>query len=488
MKNENKSVTSNVIYNMLFQLFTTCLPVITTPYLSRTLGLAQSGVYSFVDSIVTLFTVFGSIGTSLYGCRKIAYVRDNKKDLTEATYEIIYLKFILLIPILLIYVLLFCLTGELSIYFIINILTVIGSAIEISWFYNGVEEFKSITIRNFIIKIIFIICLFLFIKNPSDLGKYVALVCITNFLGNVSMWFLLRKYINSIKTVKKLHPFKHLKESFVLFIPQSANYVYSIADKTMLGYLTPTLNNVGVYDYAYRIVKMIISILQSMGYVILSRIANLSANNNQKDIKRYINKSISFSLFLGFPMMFGLVGIANNFVPLYLGDEFTEVSRVILILSPLIVITSFNSILGTQLLLAIKKDKEYTRATVAGAILNIILNFALIPVLGIYGACITSLFSEVIVMIIQLIYSRKYVTLKEVFKNNYKALVSSIIMFAVCLAIGLIKLNVIIIILLQIVVSMGIYFGLMFIFNDVTFKEIINKVINMFLIKLRRSK
>ena len=103
---QTRSMTSNVLYNMLFQLFTTFLPVITTPYLSRTLGLAQSGVYSFVDTIVTLFTIFGAIGTSLYGCRKIAYVRDNEKELSKATYEIIILKLFLLIPVLAIYTLL----------------------------------------------------------------------------------------------------------------------------------------------------------------------------------------------------------------------------------------------------------------------------------------------------------------------------------------------------------------------------------------------
>ncbi len=479
---KNKSVTMNVIYNMIFQIFTTCLPVITTPYLSRTLGLYQSGVYSFVDSIVTLFTIFGSIGTSLYGCRKIAYIRDDKEKLSITTYEIILLKLLLLIPVLIIYLLMFCIYNEYSIYFIINILTVIGSAIEISWFYNGIEDFKSITIRNFIIKIIFIICLFIFIKSPKDLGKYVILVCTTNFLGNISMWFLLKNYLMPLKKVK-LHPFKHLKESFVLFIPQSANYVYSLADKTMLGYLTPTLSNVGVYDYAYRIVKMIINILQSMGYVILSRIANLSANNNKKDIVKYINKSISFSLFLAFPMMLGLVAIAKNFVPIYLGEEFQEVSRVILVICPLIVITSFNSILGTQLLLAIKKDKEYTKATVLGAITNIVLNFLLIPYLGIYGACLTSLFSEILVLIIELHYSKEYVRLSEIIINNYKPLIASIIMFIVCKLIGLINLNIILIIIFQIGIAILIYFGLMFIMKDKIFIEIINKVFNFLKIK-----
>lgn len=488
MKKGSKSLTSNVIYNMLFQIFTTCLPVITTPYLSRTLGLHQSGVYSFVETIVTLFTVFGAIGTSLYGCRKIAYERDDKEKLSQATYEIIILKLLLLIPVLAIYILIFCLTGEYSIYFIINILTVIGSAIELSWFFNGVEDFKLVTIRNFIIKIIFIICLFIFIKTPSDLGKYVALVCISGFLGNVSMWLILKSYIlpfKEVKEIKEIKPFKHLKESFTLFIPQSANYIYSLSDKAMLGFLTPTLDNVGIYDYAYRIVKMIISILQSLGYVMLSRIANLKANKKEEDIKKYINKSIAFSLFLAFPMMFGIIGIAYNFVPFYLGGEFKEVSKVIFVISPLIVITSFNSILGTQLLLAVKKDKEYTLATVIGAVINIILNFILIPIMGIYGACLTSLFSEVIVFIMQLHYAKDYVSIKAIIKNNYKAFSASLIMFIVCLLIGLLKINIILLLVCQIGLSIILYFGLMFIFKDEIFKEIIVKVLNI--LKLKRS-
>ncbi len=480
-----KSVTSNVVYNMLFQFFVTFLPVITTPYLSRTLGVTQSGVYSFVESIVTLFTVFGAIGTSLYGCRKIAYVRDDKKQLSQVAYEIFTLKFLLLVPICIIYLLFFCINGEYSVYFIINILTVIGSAIEIGWFFNGVEDFKLVTIRNFVIKIIFVICLFIFIKSPDDLWKYIVLVCVSNFLGNVSMWLCLPKYLLPIKEIHDIRPFKHLKESFTLFIPQSANYVYSLSDKTMLGVLTPTLDNVGIYDYAYRIVKMVISILQSMGYVILSRIANLSANKDKKGIKKYIYKSIEFSLFLAFPMMLGLIGIADSFVPIYLGEEFIEVSKVILLISPLVVITSFNSILGVQLLLALKKDKQYTVATVMGAVINILLNFILIPILGIYGACITSLFSEILVLVIQFYYSREYVSVTKIMKDNLKPLIASIIMFIVCKALSFIKINMILLVLVQIAISVIVYFGLMFIFKSRILFEILNKVFGILKIKYR---
>lgn len=472
-----KSVTNNIIYNMLFQFFTTFLPVITTPYLARTLGVSQSGVFSFVESIVILFTTFGSIGTSLYGCRKVAYVRDNENELQKVTMEIILLKLILLIPVILLYLIMFCISGEYKLYFIINLFTIIGSTIDLSWYFNGIEDFKSVTIKNFIIKIIFVICLFLFIKNPQDLTKYFILVCFTNFLGNFVMWYCLPKQMLKLKKYKNLKPMSHLKSSFILFIPQSANYIYSTSDKAMLGYLTPNISNVGIYDYAYRIVKMIVGILQSIGYVILARVANLSSKDNEEEISRYIYKSIKFTLFLGLPMMFGLIGIANNFVPLYLGEEFAEVTKVIYVLCPLILLTSYNSILGVQLLLAIKKDKQYTMATVIGAITNIVLNIILIPIYGIYGACITSLISEILVFIIESHYSKQYVKIKKVIRENANAFIVSIIMFLICGLICLLKINAIIILLLQLVISVLIYFGLMLLIKDEMCKEIINKAL-----------
>lgn len=470
-----KSVSNNIIYNMLFQLFTTLLPVITTPYIARTLGLAQNGIYSFVETIVTLCTVFGAIGTFVYGCRQVAYVREDKDKLSQVAYEVFALKLLLLIPLLAFYIVVFCLNGTYSQYFTICIITIISSAIEISWFFNGIEDFKSVTIRNFIIKIIFVICLFVFIKNPNDLWKYFTLVCVTGFIGNFSMWLLLPKYLLPLKQVKNIRPLKHLKESFSLFIPQSANYIYSLSDKAMLGILTPTLNNVGIYDYAYRIIKMIVGVLQSIGYVILSRIAGLSAKHDEDGIKNYINKSTRFTMFLALPMLFGLIGISDRFVSFYLGNEYLEVSKVIYFLAPLILLTSLNSILGVQLLLAIKKDKEYTKATVIGAITNICLNLLFIPLFGIYGACITSVLSELLVFIIEYKYSRKYVSITNILKQCKYYIFTSILILIICNIINLINMSNIIILSIDILVSMLIYFGIMLLVKDEIMILIVNK-------------
>ncbi len=473
---KNSSVSNNIIYNMAFQLFTTFIPVIITPYISRTLGLENNSIYSFVETVVTLIAIFGTIGTFLYGSRKVAYVRDNKYNLSKCTYEIIFLKLILLVPILLLYIIFFCITGKYKLYFLISIITIISSSLEITWFFNGLEEFKLITIRNFIIKMCFVISLFLFVKTENDLTNYFWIVVINGFVSNICMYPLLKRYIYPLKEVNKLNVFSHLKESFVLFIPQSANYIYSYSDKIMLGLLTPTLTNVGIYDYAYRIVKMIISLLQSIGYALLSRIANLSSKNDEDGIKKYINLSIKFTLFLSLPMMFGLIGISKVFVPLYLGNEYIETSKVIYYLCPLVLITSLNSVLGVQLLLAVKKDVEYIRCTVLGAVINIALNFALIPKYGIIGACITSLLSEFVVLILETFYSYRFLHLKQIAYSFIRYFGCSIVILIICLIASMFNVSNIIKLVLQVCFSVLFYFLLLYLLKDEMFIKITKKV------------
>lgn len=473
---KNSSVSNNIIYNMAFQLFTTFIPVIITPYISRTLGLENNSIYSFVETVVTLIAIFGTIGTFLYGSRKVAYVRDNKYNLSKCTYEIIFLKLILLVPILLLYIIFFCITGKYKLYFLISIITIISSSLEITWFFNGLEEFKLITIRNFIIKMCFVISLFLFVKTENDLTNYFWIVVINGFVSNICMYPLLKRYIYPLKEVNKLNVFSHLKESFVLFIPQSANYIYSYSDKIMLGLLTPTLTNVGIYDYAYRIVKMIISLLQSIGYALLSRIANLSSKNDEDGIKKYINLSIKFTLFLSLPMMFGLIGISKVFVPLYLGNEYIETSKVIYYLCPLVLITSLNSVLGVQLLLAVKKDVEYIRCTVLGAVINIALNFALIPKYGIIGACITSLLSEFVVLILEIFYSYRFLHLKQIAYSFIRYFGCSIVILIICLIVSMFNVSNIIKLVLQVCFSVLFYFLLLYLLKDEMLIKITKKV------------
>ncbi|MEG2410870.1 MAG: flippase [Erysipelotrichaceae bacterium] len=479
---EKKSITTNFFYNALYQILITALPIITQPYITRVLGGEALGIHAFTEANVTYFMLIGSLGISLYGCRKIAYIRDDPNKLSKTTWEIILLKLFLAVITLFVYLGFIMMNSQYRMIYIIQIINILANAIEISWFYQGIEDFKKITIRNIFVKIVFVICLFVFIHSPQDLYLYVFLIVLSALLGNFIMWIYLPRYIKPLrqtKNVQPLQPFIHLRGTLSLFIPQITVYVYSLLDRTMLGLMTTNKSNVAFYDNAQRLIRIIVALLQSLGYVMMSRISNLSASNDIEGIKRYIEKSINFTLFLAFPMMFGLMGIAEKFIPFYLGEEFASVANVVLVLSPIIIAIALNSVLGVQLLVSIGHDKQYTVATTVGALSNMILNFILIPIYGVYGACVASIFAEFLVLIVQTFFVREYLNIRNIIKKNLLVMLTSFLMFLIVYSIGKLHLSILLIFLIQILIGSCFYFAVMLIFKNEMMKEVTNKVFGM---------
>ena len=148
-----KSVAKNYIYNLLYQILIMIVPLITTPYLSRVLGAQSIGIYSYTISITTYFILFGSLGVAMYGQREIAYLQDNKKERSKTFFEILIMRFITMAISLIIFYVSFCLKGDYSIYYKVLILEIIANSFDISWFFQGLEEFKKTVFRNIIIKL-----------------------------------------------------------------------------------------------------------------------------------------------------------------------------------------------------------------------------------------------------------------------------------------------------------------------------------------------
>lgn len=478
-----KSVTENFIYNMLYQVLVTALPVLTTPYIARALGLHANGIHSYTEGIVTYFMLFGALGTSLYGTRKIAYERNNSQKMTQAAWEIIILRITLLMATLGIFIVSLCFNNEYAYLYRIQIINILATAIDISWFFQGVEDFKKVTMRNMLVKGIYVICLFLFIKEPDDLQKYVFLIVGSSLFGNITMWFQLKKYLVKDALQKPLKIFVHLKGSVSLFIPQITNYVYALLDRSMLKWITDDTDNVGIYDQAQRLVRAVTAILQSIGYVMLARIANLSSENDKANIKQYIRKSLNFTLFLAFPIMFGLMGTAEEFIPIFLGDEYLDVIPVLKVLSVLVLTMSLNSVIGVQLLISVGKEKKYAIATTTGAIVNVVVNLLLIPQCGVLGACVSSLLAEFVVFAISFTHAREYLELKQMLKDNLLPFVTSFIMYFVVILVRNINVTVFIRLIIEIVIGATFYFVIMYVSKN----EILNLIISKVIRKVKRD-
>lgn len=479
---KKKSVTKNYIYNLFYQVLIIIVPLITTPYLSRVLGAEAIGIYSYTLSIATYFVLFGSLGVAMYAQREIAYVQNEKKERSKIFFEILIMRFITLGISLIIFYLGFCMNGEYNFYYKILLLEIVANSIDISWFFQGLEEFKKTVIRNMLIKLLSVICIFIFVRETNDLYKYFFIYVFSNFFGNVSLWFYLPKYLQKIN-FKELEILKHLKPTLSLFIPQIAVQIYTVLDKTMIGSIVEDKSEVGFYEQAQKIVKVLLTIATSLGTVMVPRMANTFANGDKEKLKEYMNKSFKFILLLAFPLMFGIISISAKFVPIFYGDGYEKVTILINVISPIILMISLSNVIGTQYLLPTKKQKKYTISVTTGAIINFILNLIFINLWESVGASIATVIAETTVTGIQFYLIRDEVKIKDVLKMAKNYFIASFVMFIISITLGYVINNNLVSIVLQILISGFIYGILLLIMKD----SMILEGINLFKRNLRKN-
>ena len=432
---KKKSITKNYIYNLIYQILVILMPIITTPYLARTLGPGGTGIYSYTISIVTYFILVGSLGISMYGQREIAFVQDDIKKRSKIFYELVILRLMTMTISMLVFYLVNGRTGDYAIYYRILLLEMIANCVDISWFYQGLENFRKTALRNIVVKLLSVISIFIFIKNENDVAKYLLIYVLTTLLGNASLWIGVRKYIDKVR-LKDLQILKQLKPTIYLFIPQIAIQIYTVLDKTMIGTITNNMTEVGFYEQTQKVIKILLTIITSLGAVMMPRIAKCFADGEKEKIKEYMKNTFRFVFLLAFPMIFGIIAVSNSFVPIFFGEGYDKVKLLLKIMSPIILFIGLSNVTGTQYLLSTKKQKQFTISVLCGAIVNAILNFILITKYNSLGAVIATVFAELTVTSVQFYFVRKDFNIMNILKLSIKYLLISIIMFIFCIIPG----------------------------------------------------
>ena len=435
MKTTRKpSVKKNYIYNLIFQIFSLIVPLFVTPYVARVLTSNGVGMYSYSFSIVTYFTLFAALGFGYYAQRYMSGFLNDKEKLSTAFWELFIVRLIPFFITLGIYFLLIAFNvygSDYNILMLIMTINVIAVAFDISFFYQAKEQFGKIVLLTCLVKIVSIICIFIFVRNTSDLNLYVLIQSLCIFLSNIVLWVYLPADLSKI-SVKNLKPLKHLKPTIILFLPTIATTVYTTLDKTMIGIITNNPSENGNYEYADKIVKMALTLVTSLGSVMIARNSALFAENKTNEIINNVQKSVRFVFALGIPIMLGLIAISDNLIPRYLGEGYERTNTLLKIMSPLVLVIGLSNVFGIQYLLPIKQDKKYIIAIVAGCFVNLVLNIPLIFALESYGAAIASVISEVVVNFVMLIYIRKIINVKLILKQTRRYIVTGLGMFAVC--------------------------------------------------------
>ncbi len=468
-------ITRNYLYNAAYQLLVILTPIITAPYLARVLGADQLGIYGYVNSSGNIITTCTLLGIFAYGNRQTAYVRDNRKELTETFWEIEFTRLLLGICGTAVYIIYTLFNKDFKLFFILYYPYILAQFIDCTWIYVGLEDMKPAVVKNFVTRVLNVIGIFVLVKKKEDLWIYILLLALTALVTNIAAYSQLGKYIG--KPCGNIRRFTvHIRNSIYLFLPQVAALFYLQVDKVMLQWITGVSSQVSFYDHAEKLINIPLSLISVMSTVMMPRIANEFKNKNRDQIEILLNKAGRFALFAAFPMMFGLACIADKFIPWYLGAEFAPVASAMVVLSPIVILNSLSGISGQQYFTATNQIKILMRAYVSAALLNVIVNGILIPGHGYMGAAVATVGSSLISTVLQYYYLNRQVEVTGLVRYGIRYLAASIVMAVVIYLptrgmSASVKTTA-----FQIMAGIVVYLALMLLLKDQTMFELLQKL------------
>ena len=422
-------VVKNYLYNAGYQIFLLLVPLITTPYIARVIGPTGVGINAYTNSIIQYFVLFGSIGINMYGNREVAFYRDDPHKLTKAFWEIELLRFSAIIVAEAAFFIYLGFTDQYHTYLLMQSLLITAAAFDISWFFMGLEDFRTTVVRNTIVKIVSVILIFSFVKTAQDLAIYILIISGSQLVGNLTLWPFLRRHLVKVNW-HKLNLVPHLRPALVLFIPQIATQIYLVLNKTMLGKITG-VTAAGFFDNSDKIIKMVLAVVTATGTVMLPRVAHTFAQGDKAQVRRYLYSSFDFVTAASVPMTLGLAAIAPRFAVWFFGAKFAATNVLIMLEAPAILMIAWSNVLGMQYLMPTNRNRDFTISVTIGAVVNLILNIPLIINFGAAGAAVSTVLSEASVTIYQLYIVRNELSVRHLFADLWKYLVAGIAMFAV---------------------------------------------------------
>lgn len=462
---------------MLRTLMSMIFPLITFPYTSRILNPEGIGKINFANSIISYFTLLAGLGIGNYALREASKLRDDRNKLSHFSQEIILFNFITTI---IAYVLLFIAIIIIPKFYPYRLLlivissTILFSFLGIEWLYTAKEDFFYITIRSTIFQIISIILMFILIKKPEDYIKYAAISVFANVGSNICNFIHSRKYID-FKVKSTLLLKRHIKPILLLFSLILTSSIYNILDTTMVGLLSNDYH-VGLYAAATKINKIVISLVVSMGSVLLPRLSYLIGNKDTESFNKLINSYLDGVLLLAFPCCIGLTILAEPIIVLLSGNKFIEAIPAMRVMNPLIIILSISNCLGVQLFFPLGKEKWTLYSDICGAVVNFTLNLILIPRINSLGAAIGTICAEASVTIVQIIFARKLININIIFTKILKYLLLSVLMGIPVFICSYFISNILLKLIISIVVGIISYFIILLITKNIFLLNLLNTI------------
>ena len=414
--NRLPSLKKNFAMNAVLSLSALVFPILSYPYVSRVLHPYGVGTVSFATSVIAYFNIIAQLGIPTYGIRACAQVRDNREELSRTVHE---LAMINLATVLAAYAALAAciamiprLNGEKALLSLVSISMLLNMA-GMEWLFKGLEEYTYIAVRSIAFKAIALAAMFLLIHEQDDYLIYGGISVLAASGSNLVNLIRIPRLI-SLKPVGNYRPMRHLKMVFIFFAMACATTVYTNLDAVMLG-MMKTNEDVGLYDAAVKVKGILVSLVTSLGVVMLPRTSYFVGSGKIEEFWEISKKALNFVILAAAPIVMYFVFFAKEGILFLSGPDFAGSVQPMRIIMPTVLLIGMTNILGIQILVPLGREKEVLYSVIAGALVDLLLNSLLIPRYASSGAAFGTLIAESVVLAFQCFALRKH--LKTLFQT-----------------------------------------------------------------------
>lgn len=407
MGNKIHSIKYNFIMNFILTATQFIFPLITFRYVSGVLQASGNGRVSFVASVANYFMMVASLGIPTYGVRACARVRDDKDKLTKTVQELFIINATVTALVTVTYVTAIYVVPrflEEKTLFYINGINIVLNMFGMNWVYQALEQYDYITFRSIAFKLISIVLMFLLVHQQSD---YIIYGAITVFaaVGSYALNFIRLRKIVSFRVAGDYNFKQHFKPIFTLFAQSVAVSIYTNLDIVMLGFMK-TDTDVGYYHAAVKIKGLLLSLVTSLGNVLLPRMSYFVKNKMMNDFKKYMVKALNFELLMALPLTLYFVFYSAESINFLAGPGYEGAILAMQIITVAVVPNGLTGILGVQVLTSLEKEKYVLYSVIVGAISDFLLNLVFIPLYGAAGAALATTIAEFLVLFVQVFYTK----------------------------------------------------------------------------------
>ncbi len=401
----------NIFYNVLLSISQVLFPLITFPYLARTLGPEHVGLINFSESFAKYFVILAALGIPIYGVREIAKYSKDAINRTNIFLEVFLINVICTFFFGLLFYILIPIFPDLNqhaslfkwalVYFLLQIFN-------LEWFFSGLGEFKFIALRSFFIRLLFILSVFIFIKSKIDYLRYMQMQVVLSLILATINLFKISKLLQFKRNIfSELNFIKHLKPLFFLFLTIFSISIYFSLDTVLLGFLADN-ESVGYYATALKLNRLVIAVLSAISAAMFPSIMNYFHLNQLDKFNDLVKNCFFLLISLSIPIVIFIFSCASEIVEILFGTNYNRAIVPLQITTPLIFIVSLSTIFGFQVLSALGKDKHILYSAFYGMSISIILSFILVPTYKEIGTSITILVTELIVCMSFVYYAYKH--------------------------------------------------------------------------------